>query len=225
MIIFHIYSARNPQVPELIVNSKQMYLSRTPAIVKAMYGSLIWNHSRRSKNVYLTFDDGPHPIITDKVLTHLKNYNALATFFCVGENVMKYPEVLKRIQQSGHAIGNHSFKHLNGWKTKNEIYFNDIELCSKHIPTKLFRPPYGKITRSQVEFLKNKFQIVMWDVLSGDFDQNISNEKCLNNVVKNIQPGSIVVFHDSEKTADKMLYALPKTLEFCKSKSWNLCSL
>jgi peptidoglycan/xylan/chitin deacetylase (PgdA/CDA1 family) len=177
-----------------------------------------------TKKIYLTFDDGPHPTITMNVLDLLKAYNAKATFFCIGNNVLKYPEVYKRVIDEGHTVGNHTFNHLNGWKTADELYLNDINKAKGYIDSNLFRPPYGRISRFQIQqLLKPKYQIkmVMWTVLSGDFDRDISAEKCLNNVLLSTKEGSIVVFHDSEKAAEKMLYALPKVLEQFSKKGFS----
>ncbi|HYG50590.1 MAG TPA: polysaccharide deacetylase family protein [Flavobacteriales bacterium] len=202
-----------------------MYVSKTPAVVKALYSSLVWNMPRHTNNVYLTFDDGPHPQITADVLTQLEQYNAKASFFCIGNNILKFPEVFKQVAAKGHAIGNHTFNHVNGWKTANRDYYRNILKCQELMQTKLFRPPYGKITREQTRVVSTRFDIIMWDVLAGDFDLRVNGEKCLDNVIKNIRPGSIVVFHDSEKAAEKMLYALPRVLEFIAEKKWNCAPL
>lgn len=197
-----------------------MYVTKTPAVVKALYSSLVWNMPRNTNEVYLTFDDGPHDQITPQVLTHLKNHKAQAGFFCIGKNIVQNPGVFLEIKNDGHSIGNHTYDHVNGWKTNNDVYFDSVKKCQDLTQTDLFRPPYGKITRQQSKQLRNDYKIIMWDVLSGDFDKNVTKEKCLNNVLKNIQPGSIVVFHDSEKAAERMLYALPKVLDFIAEKQW-----
>lgn len=197
-----------------------MYVSKTPAVVKALYSSLVWNMPRNTNQVYLTFDDGPHPQITQQVLTQLDTFKAKASFFCIGKNIVANPAVFERLKSAGHSIGNHTFEHENGWKTNNEIYFDSIKKCQEYTNTNLFRPPYGKITRYQSKQLIPNYKIIMWDVLSADFDKTITKEKCLDNVMKNIQPGAIIVFHDSEKAAEKMLYALPKVLDFIKENEW-----
>lgn len=203
-----------------------MYVSKTPAVVKALYSSMVWNMPRNSNTVYLTFDDGPHPEITTQVLATLNAYNAKASFFCVGQNIERYPLIFAQLSQQGHAIGNHTFHHLNGWKTLNFTYFRNFIQCQRLMrQTHLFRPPYGKISRQQAQAISQKSKIIMWDVLSGDFDKTISKEKCLDNVIKNIRPGSIVVFHDSEKAADKMMFALPKVLDFTSEKKWSCATL
>jgi peptidoglycan/xylan/chitin deacetylase (PgdA/CDA1 family) len=173
--------------------------------------------------VYLTFDDGPHPTITPFVLEELRKYDAHATFFCVGNNVARYPEVYKELLAAGHRAGNHTYNHLNGWKTINNHYIKNINQAAKHIDSLLFRPPYGRIKLTQYRRLKRanpRWRVYMWDILSGDFDRETSPEQCLENVLSNIRPGSIVVFHDSEKAWERMKYALPRVLEYCKSKNW-----
>jgi peptidoglycan/xylan/chitin deacetylase (PgdA/CDA1 family) len=186
------------------------------------------------KNIYLTFDDGPHPEITEWVLNLLKKYNAAATFFCVGENITKHPGVFEEIIFQNHTVGNHTFNHLNGWKSPNKDYIHSVLKAeevihnSKFINHKsyLFRPPYGKIKTSQAKFLiKEGYEIVMWDVLSADFDQNTSKEKCLQNVLKNTKPGSIIVFHDSEKAFKNLEYVLPKVLEYFSEKGFTFKAL
>lgn len=150
----------------------------------------------------------------------LKSYNAKATFFCIGRNIDYNPEIFERIKKEGHSIGNHSYNHLNGWKTDNKTYFENIALCQSLTQTKLFRPPYGRIKRSQINFLKQKYKIIMWDVLSWDFNQGLSAQQCTNNVLKNIKPGSIVVFHDSIKAQERMLPALEATLKKFSEEEW-----
>lgn len=199
-----------------------MYTVKTPLLVKALYADLTWNFARNTQDIFLTFDDGPHPQITDEVLLHLQQANAKATFFCVGANIQKFPAMFKRLTEEQHSVGNHTYDHMNGWKNPNYAYFRSIVKCKQLVQTSLFRPPHGKITRSQAKAVRKKFNIIMWDVLSADFDKTVSKEKCLDNVIKNIQPGSIVVFHDSEKAAEKMLYALPRALDFIQERKWNM---
>lgn len=195
-----------------------MYLVKSSWWLKAMYPSFVWNKPAKEKVLYLTFDDGPHPSITPFVLTQLKEFNAKATFFCIGKNVIEYPLIYQQILSEGHAVGNHTHNHLNGWNTKDLLYLENIQLAAKYIDSTLFRPPYGRIKKSQVKqllTLNSQLQtIVMWDVLSADFDIHISPEKCLANVRNNAKQGSIIVFHDSEKAWDRLSYALPKTLEY-----------
>lgn len=192
------------------------YLIKTPRIVRNIYRKSVWRIGLNKKILYLTFDDGPHPRITESVLDLLKKYQAKASFFCIGENVVKYPETYKRIISEGHAVGNHTFNHLNGWRTEDGHYVNNTQKAAKVIESRLFRPPYGKIKMSQRRRLmygEMKMKIIMWSVLSGDFDRRVTPERCARYVVRSSRPGSIIVFHDSEKAADRMLYALPKVLE------------
>ncbi len=167
------------------------------------------------KKIYLTFDDGPHPTATPFVLDELKKYNAKATFFCIGKNVETHPQLYKRILNEGHRTGNHTQNHLNGWKVSDENYFDDIKDAAKIIDSNLFRPPYGRISQFQIAALiKQNIKIIMWDVLSGDFDEKISAETCTSNVIKHAANGSIIVFHDSEKALEKMKVSLRETLNY-----------
>ncbi|MBN2613951.1 MAG: polysaccharide deacetylase family protein [Bacteroidales bacterium] len=190
-----------------------MLIARTPYILKKIYYSLIWDLQNGEKDIFLTFDDGPNPEITPKVLEILEQFNARATFFCIGRNVERYPDVYRQITHSGHSVGNHTYSHLKGWATTNTEYYNDIELAGKFIRSNLFRPPYGKIKRSQLKHLRQFYNIIMWDIMSSDYDRDTGKEKCLKNVLDNARPGSIIVFHDSVKASDNMLYALPRVLE------------
>ena len=196
--------------------------SRTPYILKKIYYSLIWDLKNGQKEIFLTFDDGPNPEVTPTVLSILKEHNARATFFCIGRNVERFPEIVKKIRDEGHSIGNHTYSHLKGWITSNPEYYSDIELAGKFITSDLFRPPYGKIKRSQLKYLRQFYKIIMWDVMSNDFDHSITKEKCVKNVLDNIRPGSIVVFHDSEKSKERMLYALPIVLESLNKLGYTL---
>jgi len=192
------------------------YFVKTPAWLTKLYKHCTWSMAADEKIIYLSFDDGPHPSITPFVLDELKKYDARASFFCIGKNVLAHPDVYKRIIAEGHAVGNHSFNHLNGWQTDNAVYLDDIAEAKACIRGNLFRPPYGRITRLQVrQLLSGRFNLktVMWSVLSGDFDEKLSSEKCLENVVQNAGPGSIIVFHDSEKANIRMRYALSGSLE------------
>ena len=192
-----------------------MYLIKSTWWLQKIYSSaLTWKIPVEENKIFLTFDDGPHPTITPFVLNCLKQYNAKATFFCIGKNVQLYQEVFQQIINEGHRIGNHTHNHLNGWKTTDKKYFENIILAKKFIDSNLFRPPYGRITRFQIQQLQSIFNIIMWDVLSGDFDADLSPQKCLQNVVSNTSSGSIIVFHDSEKAFPRLEYALPKALEF-----------
>lgn len=202
-----------------------MYLVKTPWWLRALYPSFTWKINTVEKVLYLTFDDGPHETATPFVLDELKKHHAKATFFCIGKNVVKHREIYKRIIEEGHAVGNHTYHHLNGWKTNDEEYINDIEQASKEIDSKLFRPPYGKITRFQSSIVKRLSSIIMWDVLSGDFDVTIQPKRCLANVLYHSKKGSIIVFHDSTKAWERMSFALPKVLEYFSKEGYQFRSL
>jgi peptidoglycan-N-acetylglucosamine deacetylase len=202
-----------------------MYLVRTPRLIQSLIPNYTWSIPTDEKVMYLTFDDGPIPEVTPWVLETLKKFNAKATFFCVGDNVNKNPSIFQQVLSEGHAIGNHTFSHINGWNSDNIPYFHDVRHCAKLVKSSLFRPPYGRLTPKQTQFLTRHYDIVMWDVLSGDFDQNISKEDCLKNVVSAAKRGSIIVFHDSLKAAERMMYALPRVLEYFAAKGYRFESL
>lgn len=195
-----------------------------PRFIQRLYPERIWAFSREEKSIYLTFDDGPIPEVTTWVLDELKKYNAKATFFCIGENVQKHPEIFQRILSEGHSVGNHTFNHLNGWKTATSEYIENVDKAEGQMgnnskfkiqDSRLFRPPYGKITSKQAKILQRKgFKIVMWDIISYDYDANTSPDKCFQNVLKNIKPGSVIVFHDSLKAEKNLRFVLPKVLGF-----------
>jgi len=193
-----------------------MYLIKTPFWLKLIYKKCIWNKNRKEKVLYLTFDDGPHEIATHFALNELKRFNAKATFFCIGKNVALHPTIFEKIVEEGHSVGNHTNNHLNGWKCNNKEYIANMIEAKLKIGSNLFRPPYGRIKHSQINALQTLHadtKIIMWDVLSGDFDINLSKQKCLDNVLKNAQNGSIIVFHDSTKAWERMEFALPRVLE------------
>ncbi|MBS1601008.1 MAG: polysaccharide deacetylase family protein [Bacteroidetes bacterium] len=199
------------------------YFIKTPWILKKIYAKCIWNMPREKKIIYLTFDDGPHPVATPFILDELKKYSAKATFFCIGKNVVEHHDLYRRIIAEGHRVGNHTHHHLNGWKTTDQKYFDDIRQAAKYIDSNLYRPPYGRISHFQINNLKNSlgYHIVMWDVLSADFDRNINGDRCAINVIANTKPGSIVIFHDSEKAYDRMRVALPKVLGHFSEQGYN----
>lgn len=208
-----------------------MYLVRPSYLIKKFYPRALWRKDVYSKKLYLTFDDGPVPGVTTSVLDILKEKNIKATFFCVGENVEKYPAIFQRIINEGHAAGNHTFNHVNGWNTSPQTYIQNVEAChsvierhrgfaSEEAQSNLFRPPYGKMKRSQRVQLEAKYSIVMWDVLSGDYDKNTSPEKCLKNVTDHARNGSVIVFHDSTKAQKNMEYAMPRFIDNALSRGF-----
>lgn len=201
------------------------YFVKTPKLLHVLYEHAVWFLPNTENKIYLTFDDGPVSDITTRCLDILKEFKVKATFFCVGENVVKNRKIFQRILDEGHAVGNHSFNHIKGWNTSNEVYFENIAQCKVHVDSKLFRPPYGKAKRSQMTTLKKDYKIIMWDVLSGDFDPKTSADKVIENVVKNTESGSIIVMHDNEKCGAKMLEALPVILEKLIEKGFvfNVC--
>ena len=211
------------------------YLVRMPWWLKKIYSSsLIWrmpppspstspSSAHNDKILYLTFDDGPHPVVTPWVLEELRKYGARGTFFCIGKNVEGYPEIYRQVMLGGHRVGNHTFNHLNGWKTEDSVYLDNVREAARFVDSDLFRPPYGKITRFQSSLLlraASPFKIVMWDVLSADFDRGLSGERCSRNVIRYGRPGSIIVFHDSEKAFDRLRVALPAVLEHFSRKGY-----
>ena len=167
----------------------------------------------QDKVIYLTFDDGPIPEATPEVLDILEKYGATATFFVVGDNVRKHPGIFELVQQAGHTIGNHTFHHLNGWKTSPGAYAEDVSRCRDFFVSPLFRPPYGRFTPSQYFLLRNDFHFILWSVLSRDFDRKVSPQQCLRNAIHHSRQGSVVVFHDNLKSIEKVRFALPRFLE------------
>jgi peptidoglycan-N-acetylglucosamine deacetylase len=203
---------------------KMLYLVNTPWWVKRwVYPAYLWSMPRTEKKIYLSFDDGPHPVATPFILDELKKYNAKASFFCIGKNVAAHPDVYARILADGHATGNHTYDHVNGWKTSDRVYFDSINRAATYIDTKLFRPPYGRITRFQGRQVQERLglRVVMWSVLSADFDPAITPLECWNNVKRSAGNGSIVVFHDSEKAMERMKFALSQTLSYFSAKGFS----
>ena len=207
-------------------------------LIRLIYPQLTWRIPVTEKTLFLTFDDGPTPHVTEWILEQLERYKARATFFCIGKNVITHPSIFQKVIEQGHSIGNHTYDHLHGWKTPFHSYLENVRQCSAVFGTYLFRPPYGKITHRQIRaILKNrellhpkqsatpipqdhKPKIIMWDVLSWDFDTKVSAEKCLSNVLDHTKAGSIIVFHDSRKAFYNMAYALPKVLDFFTEKGY-----
>ena len=205
------------------------YLPKTPRIIMRFFSKYTWRFLSEKKEIFLTFDDGPTPEITEFILSELKKYDAKATFFCIGKNIKNHPELFSQLISDGHSIGNHTQNHLKGWKTNTKDYVDNVLECNKTITQfnnttikqQLFRPPYGKIKKSQAkELLKRGYKIIMWNVLSADFDTTISNEKCLQNILDNTTKGSIIVLHDSVKAAERMKYALPRVLKTFSDKGF-----
>ncbi len=205
------------------------YFIKTPWWLKKIYSRYTWSLPTSEKILYLTFDDGPHATVTPFVLDTLQQYQAKATFFCIGKNVAEQHAVYKRILEEGHAVGNHTHNHYNGWKTDDQVYINNILEAAKWIDSHLFRPPYGRISGFQAKNLQQlslnkstqKTNIIMWDVLSADFDTTISGEDCLKHVIGKATKGSIIVFHDSEKAFPRLQYALPKTLAYFSEQGYS----
>jgi peptidoglycan/xylan/chitin deacetylase (PgdA/CDA1 family) len=198
---------------------------QTPSFIHRLFPELLWNVPVTEDVIYLTFDDGPHPDITPKILNILARFDAKACFFCVGNNVRKYPDVFHAVKEAGHQTGNHTYHHINGWRTPDEVYFQDVEACQKLVQTPFFRPPYGKILPSQMRYLKKYFRLVMWSVVSYDYDATLSGSECLEIARKKSARGSIVVFHDSLKAEKNVLYALPRYLEYFAEKGFRFETL
>lgn len=199
------------------------YLARTPWLLKKVYPSCEWDMPEKTKTLYLSFDDGPHPTITPFVLHLLKQYQAKATFFCIGNNVKAHPEIYQQYLAEGHAVGNHTMRHVNGWKTKDEDYLLDIADAGRYIQSHLFRPPYGRISKSQIEKIKKAHpekKIIMWNVLAGDWVETFSPEKCYQQLSKNIKEGDMIVLHESNKSWDRMSYCLPRLLKEYSAKGY-----
>jgi peptidoglycan-N-acetylglucosamine deacetylase len=205
------------------------YIVTTPWWLRLLYpAGLTWHIHTSEKILYLTFDDGPHPVATPFVLDELKKFNAKATFFCIGKNVQLYPQLYKRILLEGHKVGNHTQNHLNGWKTKDANWLNDVREAANWIDSDLFRPPYGRIKNFTARLLLNAkppYRVVMWDVLSADFDTRKSADECYNHVLKHATNGSIIVFHDSEKAMPRLKGALEKTLQVFANKGFRFESI
>lgn len=202
-----------------------MYFAKTPAILKPLAADLVWDIPVEQDELFLTFDDGPIPEVTPQVLDILADYQAKATFFCVGQNAQKHPELLHRLREQGHSIGNHTYAHEKGWNTPKSEYLRSVLKCSEFVKTELFRPPFGRISRAQTAALKKRYHIVMWDVLSGDFDPRVDGISCAMNVIKHARRGSIVVFHDSLKCRDTMLFALPRVLQYFSERGFRFSTI
>ena len=211
------------------------YWIKTNFLVKKMFSKYVWDVPNNEKKVYLTFDDGPTPEITEWTLSQLEKFKAKATFFCIGDNINKFPEIFNSVLSKGHSVGNHTFNHLKGWETSTKEYIENVALCQEaisknskivNLKSAIFRPPYGRIKRRQAKELLNlEYKIIMWDLLTADFDTEVTPEQCLQNVLQNVTSGSIIVFHDSKKAFRNLEYALPKTLEFLKENGFSFAIL
>ena len=197
------------------------YWVKTPTIFKVLFPKIVWNFAENEQKVFLTFDDGPSTSVTDSILTILEQENVRATFFCIGKNVKKNPELADKILKKGHSIGNHSMTHVNGWRTRNNSYLSNINEASEFINSNLFRPPFGRFNIYSLYQILKKYKLVMWDVLSGDFDEKIEEKAVINNVINNVANGSIIVFHDNNKSKEKTLSALIKTIKKLKEKGFS----
>lgn len=206
----------------------KLYWVKTGTVIKRLFKGFVWDLPNTDNTIYLTFDDGPTPEVTEWVLSVLAEHDVKATFFCIGNNIEKHPDIFRKVVEAGHTIANHTYNHMNGWKTGDEIYFENIEATEHSIAkhsgigrTTLFRPPYGKIKGTQADEVRRRgYRIVMWDVLSADFDRTITPEKCLQNVTRNTRSGSVIIFHDSVKAFPNLEYALPKAIEYLKGKGF-----
>ena len=197
------------------------YWVKTPTIFKRLFPKIVWNFSEKEQKVFLTFDDGPSTNVTDSILTILEQEKVRATFFCIGKNVKKNPELADKILKKGHSIGNHSMTHVNGWRTRKNSYLRNINEASEYINSNLFRPPFGRFNLYSLYQILKKYKLVMWDVLSGDFDEKIEEKAVINNVIKNVANGSIIVFHDNNKSKEKTLSVLIKTIKKLKEKGFS----
>jgi peptidoglycan/xylan/chitin deacetylase (PgdA/CDA1 family) len=203
-----------------------MYLSAVPDMLKVFLPSnLEWRGPSDQKAIYLTFDDGPIPEVTPWVLDTLNAFNVKATFFCVGDNVRKHPEVFSQVLQAGHKVGNHSFNHLQAWKTSRQDYLANVRSCRELVESNLFRPPHGQITRTLAKALKDDYRIIMWSLLTRDFDARLTPGQCLRIALRGTKPGSIVVFHDSLKARERLEYALPRFLKQMRDQGFNFRTL
>ena len=211
---------------------KKMIIHKTPLILKLALPKYRWQVKTQSKQIFLTFDDGPIPTVTEFVLETLEEWNAKATFFCVGENIYKHPEILEKVLKAGHVIGNHTYNHLNGWKTSADKYVENVLKCQAIIDMHqvaavkgIFRPPYGRISKKQASLLLPNFDIIMWDVLTADYNMAITPEQCFQKAIAHTRPGSIVLFHDSVKSERNLRYALPRFLDHYAKQGYEFSRL
>jgi peptidoglycan/xylan/chitin deacetylase (PgdA/CDA1 family) len=200
-------------------------LVRPPQLLRRLYKNSVWRMDKKDEIIYLTFDDGPIPDITEWVLDILKKYQVKATFFCVGDNIAKNPLIFERIKKEGHQVGNHTFNHVKGWEIKNSAYLQNVEKCQELTKTDLFRPPYGRIKKSQYKLLSKDYRVVFWDVLSYDYDKLTSSKKCLGNSIKYTRNGSVIVFHDNIKAESNLKFTLPQYIEHFLKLNYKFATL
>ena len=191
---------------------------KPPKIIRKLFPSFIWNFPDEKDGIFITFDDGPRPEVTPWVLDLLDKYNAKATFFCIGKNVEMFPELFEEVKRRGHAVGNHSYSHVKGWGMHTGDYVRDIDIAGDMIRSNLFRPPYARIGTNQARVLGERYKIIMWDIISRDYNQALSGDACARNVIPHLEPGAIIVFHDSIKCSRNLFEALPQVLEAIKAK-------
>lgn len=195
---------------------------RLPSFLRWIYPNAIWNLPSERKVVYLTFDDGPTPVVTEKILTLLEDYQAKATFFCIGKNIEQHPELFKLVKVKGHHIGSHTYSHKNGWESNSTDYLTDYQKGRELASSNLFRPPYGRILLNPLQTIQKQDKVIMWDILSKDYDASLTPETVLNNVLRNIKPGAIIVFHDSEKAKKNVIAVLPQLLQYLKQHGYSM---
>lgn len=196
-----------------------------PKFIQRLFPSFIWTFPNEKEGVFLTFDDGPTKDLTPWVLEQLKRYDAKATFFVLGKNVELNPEIFEQIVADGHKVGNHTYSHQKGWATDTGQYVQDVDFANGFVNSNLFRPPYGRIKPSQIRILSKRYKIIMWDVLSMDYSRRVSPRRVVNNVLNNVHPGAIIVFHDSKKAERSLRYALPRVLEAISQKGLKFKSI
>lgn len=200
-------------------------MRQIPDFIKLMWRTPVWRINPSEKVIYLTFDDGPNPEVTPRVLDILDEFEAKATFFCVGENVLKYPKIFQEVKHRGHAVGNHTFNHVKGTEKTVKVYVDNVGKAHEYIHSKLFRPPHGRITLSQVNKLKADFKIIMWDFITYDFDRQVTSTEILKEVKLRSRNGSVVIFHDSLKARKNVLEALPEALRYWKKEGYEVKAL
>lgn len=206
-----------------------MYLIKTPSFIQGFFSDILWRGEGEQKQIYLSFDDGPQRKLTNWLIDCLARYEARASFFLVGENILRYPDAMQALREAGHGLGNHGLRHLNGWKSSVQDYVADAEACRMLLPKEtahFFRPPYGRLgLRQKAALLKLGYRIVLWDILSADFDLHYPKEKALQKTLKLVEPGSIVVFHDNERFASRLQYLLPAFLDILSERGFRFVSL